>query len=54
MRYYIFNIIGIEQTKGIKTGSWDSIHVVSVSLEEKKARYRVVSTVFLKMFSNNQ
>lgn len=45
--------VGIEQTKGIKTGSWDSIHVVSVSLEEKKARYRVVSTVFLKMFSTN-
>lgn len=49
----ILIILDIEQTKGIKQGSWDSIHVVSVSLEEKKARYRVVSTVFLKMFSNN-
>lgn len=27
--------------------------MVSVSLEDKKARYRVVSTVFLKMLSNN-
>lgn len=45
--------IGIEESKGIKEGTWDSIHVVSVNLEEKKARYRVVSTVFLKMISNN-
>jgi hypothetical protein len=27
---------------------------VSVSLENKKARYRVTSTVFLKMHSNNE
>jgi hypothetical protein len=46
-------ILGIEETKGIKAGSWDSIHVVTVSLEEKKARYRVTTSVFLKMFSNN-
>mmetsp|Transcript_1620 Transcript_1620/g.1100 ORF Transcript_1620/g.1100 Transcript_1620/m.1100 type:complete len:187 (+) Transcript_1620:326-886(+) len=39
--------------KGIKEGSWDSIHVVRVGLEQKKARYRVTSTVFLKMISHN-
>jgi len=44
-------LIGIEESKGIKDGSWDSIHVVSATIEEKKARYRVVTTVFLKMFS---
>lgn len=40
----------------VKEGSWDSIHVVSVDLErqqEGKARYRVTSTVFLKMISVN-
>lgn len=46
------SIIGIQEEKGIKDGSWDSIHVVTVTLEEKKARYRVVSTVFLKMLSS--
>ena len=45
--------LGIEESKGIKAGSWDSIHVVTVTLEEKKARYRVTSTVFLKMLSSN-
>ena len=45
--------IEIEGEKGIKEGSWDSIHVVTVSLEQKKARYRVASTVFLKMASTN-
>jgi hypothetical protein len=49
----INSCIEIDQTKGIKEGSWDSIHVVSVSLEAKKARYRVTSTVFLKMHSND-
>lgn len=45
--------IVIEESKGIKEGTWDSIHVVNVSLEQKKARYRVASTVFLKMQSSN-
>jgi hypothetical protein len=43
----------MEESKGVKEGTWDSIHVVSATLEEKKARYRVVSTVFLKMLSTN-
>ena len=43
----------MKEEKGIKEGSWDSIHVVRVSLEQKKARYRVTSTVFLKMISTN-
>lgn len=51
--YFNEHVIGIEESKGIKEGTWDSIHVVSVNLEEKKARYRVVSTVFLKMISTN-
>jgi hypothetical protein len=46
-------LLDIEESKGIKEGTWDSIHVVSVTLEEKKAKYRVVSTVFLKMLSTN-
>lgn len=38
----------------VKTGSWDSIHVVSVDLQQEgKARYRVNSTVFLKMIAKN-
>lgn len=45
----------IDSSKGIKEGSWDSIHVVTTDLEklEGKARYRVTSTIFLKMMSNN-
>ena len=40
----------------VKIGTWDSIHVVSVDLEKHdgKARYRVTSTVFLKMLASNQ
>ena len=45
--------LDIQHDKGIKDGSWDSIHVVTVSIEQKKARYRVSSTVFLSMKSNN-
>lgn len=45
--------LDIEESKGIKEGTWDSTHVVSVTLEEKKAKYRVVTTVFLKMLSTN-
>jgi capping protein (actin filament) muscle Z-line, beta len=40
----------------VKEGTWDSIHVVSVDLERQhdgKARYRVNTTVFLKMISAN-
>lgn len=40
----------------VKEGTWDSIHVVTVDLERQhdgKARYRVTSTVFLKMISTN-
>lgn len=48
------NYLGIEGEKGIKEGSWDSIHVVRVAFEQKKARYRVTSTVFLKMISTNE
>lgn len=51
--YLLIEIIEIEQSKGIKEGSWDSIHVVTVSLEQKKARYRVASNVFLKMLSTS-
>lgn len=43
----------IEGSKGIKEGSWDSIHVVRVHFEQKRANYRVTSTVFLKMISTN-
>jgi hypothetical protein len=43
----------ISGEKGVKEGSWDSIHVVRVSIEAKKARYRVTSTVFLKMVSTS-
>ncbi len=32
-------------------GMWDSIHSVTVSLEQKKAKYRVVSTVIIQMKS---
>jgi hypothetical protein len=39
----------------VKIGTWDSIHIVSVDLEKQdgKARYRVTSTVFLKMLATN-
>lgn len=40
----------------VKEGVWDSIHVVAVDLERQqdgKARYKVTSTVFLKMISQN-
>ena len=40
----------------VKEGTWDSIHVVSVDLERQqdgKARYRITTTVFLKMISAN-
>lgn len=43
----------IQHEKGIKEGSWDSIHVVSVSFEGSNAKYRVASTVFLRMESSN-
>ncbi len=44
----------IEGEKGIKEGTWDSIHVVSVVQQQnKKATYRVASTVFLKMVSSS-
>ena len=49
----LHEFVVIQGEKGIKEGSWDSIHVVRVSLEQKKARYRVTSTVFLKMISTN-
>ena len=49
----VTNTSEIEEEKGIKEGIWDSIHVASVSLEGKTAKYRVASTVFLKMGSNN-
>lgn len=39
--------------KGIKEGSWDSIHVAKVMYQQKKAKYSVTSTVFLKMISTN-
>ena len=41
-----------EESKQVREGGWDSIHVVSAAVEEKRARYRVVSTVFLKMLSH--
>lgn len=40
----------------LRAGSWDSIHVVAVDLERQqdgKVRYRVTSTVFLKMISSS-
>ena len=43
--------IAIEESKGIEDGSWDSIHIATVNLEDKKARYRLTSNVFLKMKS---
>ena len=39
----------------MKEGTWDSIHCITVDLErqqEGKARYRVTTTVFLKMISS--
>ena len=40
----------------VKIGTWDSIHVGGADLEKQdgKARYRVTSTVFLKMLASNQ
>ncbi len=41
--------------ENLKEGTWDSIHVVTVDLERQhdgKARYRVISNVFLKMISS--
>jgi hypothetical protein len=43
----------IQHEKGIKEGSWDSIHVVSVNFQGSDAQYRVGSTVFLRMESSN-
>jgi hypothetical protein len=43
----------IQHEKGIKEGSWDSIHAVTVQYEQGKVRYRVSSNVFLKMNSTN-
>lgn len=44
----------IQGTSSIKEGTWDSIHVVTVhQLQDGKVRYRVTSTVFLKMISTN-
>lgn len=40
----------------LKEGTWDSIHVVTVDLDRQqdgKVRYRVISTVFLKMISSS-
>jgi capping protein beta len=42
-----------DETKQVKEGIWDSIHIVQVAVEEKKAKYRVVSTVFLKMLAQS-
>lgn len=46
----------LDVSESVKEGTWDSIHVVSVDLDrqsEGKARYKVTSTVFLKMLSTN-
>ena len=52
LSYNLF--IAITGEKGIKEGTWDSIHVVSVVQgQAKKASYRVASTVFIKMVSSN-
>jgi len=48
--------IGSSDSPHVKEGTWDSIHVVSVDLDRQqdgKARYRVTTTVFLKMISVN-
>lgn len=46
----------IQGTSSVKEGTWDSIHVVTVDMDrqaDSKARYRVNTTVFLKMLSTN-
>jgi hypothetical protein len=46
----------IEHGERVKEGTWDSIHIVTADLDrqtEGKARYKVISTVFLKMISVN-
>lgn len=46
----------LDQGVSVKEGTWDSIHVVTVDLDRQadgKARYKVTSTVFLKMLSVN-
>ena len=47
----------LDASATIREGSWDSIHVVTVDLDRQadgKARYKVTSTVFLKMISVNE
>lgn len=45
--------VAIEHDKGIKLGSWDSIHAVTVTQDGPKFTYRVTSNVILKMESTN-
>ena len=37
----------LEQTKGVETSVWDSIHSFTVNEEGSSASYTLVSTVFL-------
>ena len=46
-------VIEIQHDKGIKEGSWDSIHAVTVQFDQNKVKYRVSSNVILRMDSTN-
>ena len=43
----------MDHDDGVKEGAWDSIHVFNVVRQENTYHYNCVSTVFLKMISEN-
>ena len=51
-------VLAITNDCGMTSGNWDAIHLVTTNIENKfdannKAKYRLVSAVFLKMNTSN-